>query len=66
MKGVRYIGPDPCPVRLGDRLIARDEVVSGPPDVLAYLLARADFEVVDVTLVEDEIKPVSRRRRVEE
>ena len=47
MTAARYIGPDPCPVRIGDRCIARDEIVTGPPDVVAELQARADFETVE-------------------
>ena len=50
MKAARYIGNVPCPVRLGDRRIEPGEVVSEPTDVVEYLLERADFELVDLTL----------------
>ena len=46
-QAVRYIGPDPCPVtREGDRPIKHGETITGPEDLLEYLSARADFEVV--------------------
>ena len=68
-RAARYIGNDPCPVRLGDRCVEQLKVVTGPPDVVDYLLGRADFEAVDITMdvaPPPEIAPVGRRRHKEE
>jgi hypothetical protein len=59
---VKYIGPDPCPVRFGDRAIAKDEIITGPQDVVAELAKRADFAPVEIK-TEPEKKPAKAERK---
>ena len=46
-RSAKYVGEEPCPVMIGDRRLAKGEVVTGPADVVEYLLGRADFEAVE-------------------
>lgn len=41
--GAKYIGTKPGVVRLGDRPILPNDTIAGPPEVVEYLLKRADF-----------------------
>lgn len=43
---VRFIGDTACPIRHNDRPFIKGDVASVPADVMALLLARADFEPV--------------------
>lgn len=58
VRGAKYSGPSLTianasglvisPVRIGDHAIAMGDIIVSPPDVVADLLTRADFEAVDV------------------
>ncbi len=43
---VKYVGAEPCPVSLGDRRLAKGEIITGPSDVVEDLAKRGDFEAI--------------------
>jgi hypothetical protein len=47
IQGAKFIGAEPL-VRIGDRPVMPGEVVSHPPDVVADLIQRSDFVLVEI------------------